>query len=69
MKKKVIILVIVVIVLAILLIPIPTKLRDGGSTEYKALLYSVTKYHELVPASEHGEEQYLDGTSVEIFGM
>ena len=69
MKKKVIILVIVVIVLAILLIPIPTKLRDGGSTEYKALLYSVTKYHELVPASENGEEQYLDGTSVKILGM
>lgn len=69
MKKKVIILVIVVIVLAILLIPIPTKLRDGGSTEYKALLYSVTKYHELVPASENGEEQYLGGTSVKILGM
>lgn len=69
MRKKVIILVIVVIVLAILLIPIPTKLRDGGSTEYKALLYSVTKYHELVPASENGEEQYLDGTSVKILGM
>ena len=69
MKKKVIILVIIVIVLAILLIPIPTKLRDGGSTEYKALLYTVTKYHELVPASENGEEQYLDGTSVKILGM
>lgn len=69
MKKKVIILVIIVIVLAILLIPIPTKLRDGGSTEYKALLYSVTKYHELVPVSENEEEQYLDGTSVKILGM
>lgn len=69
MKKKVIILVIIVIVLAILLIPIPTKLRDGGSTEYRALLYSVTKYHELVPTSENEEEQYLDGTSVKILGM
>lgn len=69
MKKKIIILVIFVIVLAILLIPIPTKLRDGGSIEYRALLYSVTKYHELVPASENGEEQYLDGTSVKILGM
>ena len=69
MKKKIIIPIIIIVVLAILLIPIPTKLRDGGSIEYKALLYSVTKYHELVPASENGEEQYLDGTSVKILGM
>ncbi len=69
MKKKIIIPIIIIVVLAILLIPIPTKLRDGGSTEYRALLYSVTKYHELVPASENEEEQYLDGTSVKILGM
>ena len=53
MKKKIIVIVIV-LVIVILLIPIPMKLRDGGSTEYKALLYSVTKYHQLAPVEENG---------------
>lgn len=67
MKKKIIVIVIV-LVIAILLIPIPMKLRDGGSTEYKALLYSVTKYHQLAPVEENGEKEYLEGVSIKILG-
>ena len=46
MKKKKIILILIIIIL--MLIPIPTKLKDGTSTEYKALLYSITKYHIII---------------------
>lgn len=67
MKKKIIVIVIV-LVIVILLIPIPMKLRDGGSTEYKALLYSVTKYHQLAPVEENGEKEYLEGVSIKILG-
>ena len=67
MKKKIIV-IIIIVVIAILLIPIPMKLRDGGSTEYKALLYSVTKYHQLAPVEENGEKEYLEGVSIKILG-
>ena len=65
MKKK--ILIIVIIILAIvLLFPIPLHLKDGGSVEYKALLYSITKYHQLDHNSETG---YRDGIGIKILGM
>jgi len=49
----------------VLLFPIPLRLKDGGSVEYKALLYSVTDVHRLAPESESG---YLEGTVIEILG-
>lgn len=67
MKKKIIV-IIIIVVIAILLIPIPMKLRDGGSTEYKALLYSVTKYHQLAPVEENAGKEYLEGVSIKILG-
>ena len=44
MKKKVII-VVVIIVLMILLVPIPFKLRDGGTVEWKSLTYSIANLY------------------------
>ena len=49
-----------------MLIPIPTKLKDGTSTEYKALLYSVTKYHIINQDSIKG---YDDGFKIKILGI
>lgn len=46
MKKKVII-VVVIIVLMILLVPIPFKLRDGGTVEWKSLTYSIANVHSI----------------------
>ena len=65
MKKK-IILFIVIIVALVLLVPIPFKLRDGGSIEFKALIYTVTKYHRLDMESETG---FQDGLGIKILGM
>ncbi len=67
MRKKVII--IIAIILIILLIPIPIKLRDGGSTEYRAILYSVTKYNRLSKVEEDGNKKYINGTEVKVLGF
>jgi len=65
MKKKNLI-IILIVVLIVMLIPIPLKLKDGGSTEYKALLYNVTKIHRINHQSSTG---YEDGWKVEILGI
>lgn len=64
MKKKKIIPILIIIIL--MLIPIPTKLKDGTSTEYKSLLYSITKYHIINQDSIKG---YDDGFKIKILGM
>lgn len=65
MKKKILIVVIVIIALLLLVVPKVNYLRDGGSVEYKAILYTVTKYHKIKEASV-GE--YSTGTRIEILG-
>lgn len=64
MKKKIII-VAIIIILFVLLIPIPRRLKDGGTIEFKALTYKVAKVHRLNNNSENG---YDDGIKIEIFG-
>ena len=67
MKKKVII--IILFILILLLIPIPFKLRDGGSTEYRAILYSVTKYNRLSEIVDDGTTKYISGTEIKVLGF
>lgn len=50
----------------VLLFPFPVRLKDGGSVEWNALLYSVTDVRRLAPETESG---YLEGTIVEILGV
>ncbi len=64
MKKKVII-VIIVVVLLILLVPIPRFLKDGGTVEYRALIYQISRVHRLNINSEVG---YDEGLIIKIFG-
>lgn len=64
MKKKIII-VVIIAVLLILLVPIPMHLKDGGTVEYKALTYKISKVHRL---TGHLEKEYEDGIIIEIFG-
>ena len=66
MKKKVIT-VIFIIIAIILLFPIPFKLKDGGSIEFRALLYTITKYHKLAPIDSDNE--YIEGIGIKILGM
>lgn len=70
MKKKVIIAIIIVL-LIILLFPIKRVFRDGGSKEYRALLYSISKIHRYVPESEVNEyvKPYEDGVIIKVLGI
>ena len=71
MKSKKTIAVIVVIALAIIMLfPIPLRLKDGGSVEYRALLYTVTDVKRLNPAMEEANgTPYLEGLTIEILGI
>lgn len=46
-----------------MLIPIPNRLKDGGSVEYNAILYQYTKIHRLNEKSSTG---YEDGWKLKI---
>ena len=63
MKKRIIIY--VIILLLVLLIPIPSRLKDGGTIEYIALLYKVSKVKRFNFDSVNGYER---GLIIEIFG-
>lgn len=65
MKKKNIVIILIIILLVILLFPIPMKIKDGGSIQFKALLYSVTKYHKL---DEGADDGYIDGIEIKVLG-
>ncbi len=64
-KKKAIRNIIIIIALIVLLFPIKLRYKDGGTVEYKALVYSVKDYH----AIHSVEGEYLEGITVEIFGI
>lgn len=66
MKKKRIIIIVAIIIFIIMLIPIPIRLKDGGSVEYKAMLYKYTKIHRL---SEKSATGYEDGWELRILGV
>lgn len=72
MKKKLIIGIIILIFL-ILLIPIPNHLKDGGTVEYKALVYKVSKVKRLITIEEMEQEgkikEYDQGIVIEILGF
>ena len=57
-----------VLVAAVLLFPVPLRYKDGGTVEYKAILYSVQDVHRLNP-DINAPEEFIEGTIVEIFGI
>ncbi len=72
MKKKVII-ISVAIILLVLLFPIRNQLKDGGTVEYKALVYKVSKVKRLISIEEMEQEgkikEYDQGIVIEILGF
>ncbi len=67
MKKKVMI-GICVLLATVLLVPIPMRLKDGGTVVYHAVLYQVEDVHRLA-AVDTAEDEYLEGMIVRILGM
>lgn len=68
MKRKVVAVILIVTALVVLLTPVRMSLKDGGSVRYKALVYEVTKIHQLEPESK-GVKPYIDGFEVKILGV
>ena len=72
MKKKVII-ISVAIILLVLLFPIRNQLKDGGTVEYKALVYKVSKVKRLITIEEMEQEgkikEYDYVIIIEILGF
>ena len=66
MKKKKIIIIVIIAIFVLMLIPIKDRLWDGGSTEYKAILYKYTKIHRISQTSSTG---YEDGWELRILGF
>ena len=58
--------VLVILLALVLMIPIPIHMKDGGTVEYRAVLYRVTDVHRIHHEIDGG---YIDGTVVEILGM
>ena len=54
MKKRWILLIFIIFVFAILLFPIKHSYKDGGTVEYRAILYSVIFWHRLDENYESG---------------
>ena len=67
MKKKVMIGICVLLVI-VLLVPIPMRLKDGGTVVYHAVLYQVEDVHRL-GAVDTAEDEYLEGMIVRILEM
>ena len=72
MKNKAIIAVIAV-VLFIILFPRPRYLNDGGTVEYRALLYKISKVSSLISREEMEAEgkvkDYDKGIIIEVLGF
>lgn len=66
MKKKLILIAAGVLLLACLL-PMPNHLKDGGTVEYRAVLYTVSQVHRL--NEEGAEKPYQEGTIVRVLGV
>lgn len=69
MKKKAIIIVCVLLAI-VLLFPIPMRLRDGGTVQYKAILYTVSVVHSLATVEEQeAGKEFNEGIIIEILGF
>ena len=67
MKKKAMIGICVLLAI-VLLVPIPMRLKDGGTVVYRAVLYQVEDVHRLA-AVDTAEDEYPEGMIVRILGM
>lgn len=70
MKKKLILTVAAVLLLAVLLIPLPLRLKDGGTVIWQAVLYSVSDVHSMTGEEEsRAGKLYYEGIIIKIFGI
>jgi len=66
MYKKWVFIIVCIVILAGLLIPIPAAFDDGGTRQYRAIIYTVTRWRSIW--EEDGYDGFLIGTQIDIFG-
>lgn len=70
--KKIIIATIILLVMLVL-IPIPSKMKDGGTTHYNAILYDVYDMHRVTTPDDYNDaivgNEYIEGTIIKILGF
>lgn len=70
--KKIIIVTIILLVMLVL-IPIPSKMKDGGTTHYNAILYDVYDMHRITTPDDYNDaivgNEYIEGTIIKILGF
>ena len=59
-KKQIKYIIIIIVVLIILLFPIKLTREDGGTVEYKAILYTVRFFQEINSSYESGFYEYRE---------
>lgn len=67
-KKKILLWCIVVLALLFCLVPERQLYKDGGTVEYRALLYRVTQWHAMVEVSGNVETTQ-EGLEVRVLGI
>ena len=65
--------ILIAIAIVVLLIPIRLQYKDGGTKEYKAILYSVTKRHAMIDKEDEANNLWYHGfrvgTEIRILGI
>lgn len=65
MKKKIFVVILIIIIL-VLFVPLKFRLLDGGTVEYKAILYKVSKVNRII--NDGDKIGYAKGIEIEILG-
>ena len=70
MKKKIISLILAALILVVLLIPVPLRLKDGGTVVWQAVLYSVSDVHSLALEEDvQNGKLFYEGIIIKILGF
>ena len=73
MKKTTILQILVFVVFVIMFIPIPFKMKDGGTVHYNAILLDVYDVHRATAPDDYNDaiigNEYIEGQIVVIFGI
>ena len=69
-KRRKIILIVCAVLLILMLIPIRYHAKDGGTVEWRAIIYSVYDMHaDAGIEAETGKNLYTVGTRIELLGF
>ena len=69
-KRRKIIIIVCAVLLILMLIPIRYHVKDGGTVEWRAILYTVSDMHSIAGIDEEtGESLYTVGTRIKLLGF